>query len=137
MSAHTLAKISNGFCDDTLSCVIRAWDYGHGVRPGKPLLLAPAMNTAMWEHPLTQLQLRTIQGFWNSSQQLPSSLPIKQAARTGAGASLSCKRSKVRIIPPQVKVLACGEVGNGALASVDEILKVCQSFKNTQHVGSL
>ena len=95
------------------------------------------MNTAMWDHPLTQLQLRTIQGFWNSSQQLPSSLPIKQAARTAAGASLSCKRNKVRIISPQVKVLACGEVGNGALASVDEILKVCQSFKNTQHVGSL
>jgi len=29
LSAHTLAKVSNGLCDDTLSCILRAWDYGY------------------------------------------------------------------------------------------------------------
>lgn len=138
LSANTLAKISNGFCDDTLSCVIRAWDYGHGVRPGKPLLLTPAMNTAMWEHPLTQSQLRTIQGFWNRSRQVSSSSPIKQAASSPSPAcntndeEITIKKINiVQIISPQVKKLACGEIGNGALASVDEVLKVCQSYKQT------
>lgn len=110
LSAHTLAKISHGFCDDTVSCVVRAWDFGHGPRPGKPLLLAPAMNTAMWEHPLTQTQLSTIQGFWN-------------AARNSCG-QVGGRANMVRIIEPQVKTLACGEIGNGALASVDDILRV-------------
>jgi phosphopantothenoylcysteine decarboxylase len=50
LSAHSLAKIATGLCDDPLSCVLRAWDLGyHATRPGKPLVLAPAMNTAMWE----------------------------------------------------------------------------------------
>jgi phosphopantothenoylcysteine decarboxylase len=103
LSAHTLAKLSNGLCDDTLSCVVRAWDFGHGERPGKPLILAPAMNTAMWQHPLTRLQLCTIRGFWNTTGKDP--------------------REGVSIICPQVKKLACGEIGNGALASVEDIMK--------------
>jgi len=102
LSAHTLAKLSSGLCDDTLSCVARAWDFGHHVsRKGKPLLLAPAMNTAMWDHPLTRSQLLTIQQFWNS----------KNDAANG-----------VVVINPQVKTLACGEVGDGALASVASIV---------------
>ncbi len=108
LSAHTLAKISNGFCDDTLSCVIRAWDFGHGPRPGKPLLLAPAMNTAMWEHPLTLTQLSTIQSFWNTTRRDPG----HRVDNT----------KMIKIIAPQVKTLACGELGNGALAAVDNIL---------------
>jgi phosphopantothenoylcysteine decarboxylase len=103
LSAHTLAKLSNGLCDDTLSCVVRAWDFGHGARPGKPLILVPAMNTAMWQHPLTRLQLDTIRGFWNTTGKDP--------------------KEGVSIVPPQVKKLACGEIGNGALASVEDIVK--------------
>lgn len=68
LSAHTLAKLANGLCDDTLSCVIRAWDYGRGATAGKSIVIAPAMNTAMSEHPLTQMQLMTMQGFWNAEQ---------------------------------------------------------------------
>ena len=80
LSAHTLAKISNGLCDDTLSCILRAWDYGHRststlkndntsctnkkvTRKRKPIIVAPAMNTAMWEHPLTKQQLEIMKGF--------------------------------------------------------------------------
>ena len=103
LSAHTLAKLSHGLCDDTLSCVARAWDFGHGPRPGKPLILAPAMNTAMYEHPLTLPQLETIQKFWNQ----------KRCPTDPNG---------VVIVPPQEKVLACGEVGMGALAPVDQIV---------------
>ena len=116
LSAHTLAKISQGFCDDTLSCVIRAWDFGHGSRPGKALLLAPAMNTAMWEHPLTQSQLLTMQGFWNSDRGNGRQLKGEDENKNSHDENL------IRIISPQVKTLACGEIGNGALASVDEIL---------------
>ena len=101
LSAHTLAKIANGLCDDTLSCVARAWDFGHGIRQAKPMILAPAMNTAMWEHPLTQPQLQTIQGFSTTTRN---------------------NNNSVTIVEPQVKTLACGETGNGALASVDDIL---------------
>merc|ERR1712127_212192 len=66
LSAHTLAKISNGLCDDPLTNCLRAWDYGHGHRKGKPIIYAPAMNTAMWIHPLTGKQLDTIRSFWCS-----------------------------------------------------------------------
>jgi phosphopantothenoylcysteine decarboxylase len=102
LSAHTLAKISHGLCDDVLSSIVRAWDWGyHATRPPKPILVAPAMNTAMWTHPLTAQQLQTVQSFYNASR-----YPEKG----------------VLLIDPQTKELACGEVGNGALAAVETIL---------------
>jgi phosphopantothenoylcysteine decarboxylase len=98
LSAHTLAKVATGLCDDTLTCVVRAWDLGHvSSRPPKPILLAPAMNTAMWQHPLTQQQLQTIQAFSSSDV--------------------------VKVVAPMVKTLACGEVGVGALAEIDIIVE--------------
>ncbi len=104
LSAHTLAKIANGLCDDTLTCVMRAWNFGHTPsRRTKPLVLAPAMNTGMWDHPLTQLQLKEIQGFCNVDHG---------------------RECLVKIVEPQVKTLACGEVGNGAMASVMDIVNV-------------
>ena len=106
LSAHTLAKLAHGLCDDTLSCVVRAWDFGYGVRPGKPLILAPAMNTAMWLHPLTQLQLATVQSFRKDT---------------------STVQHGINIVSPQVKTLACGEVGDGALAPVDDIIDAVRS----------
>ena len=102
LSAHSLAKLSNGLCDDTLSCVARAWKYD----PAQPMILAPAMNTAMWEHPLTQQQLLTIQNF---------------ASTKGA----------VTVVAPQVKTLACGEIGDGALASVDDIIDAVEIVLET------
>lgn len=86
LSANTLAKVSNGLCDNLLTSVARAWDFS------KPMFVAPAMNTAMWEHPITSRQLAEI-------------------CRWG-----------VRIIPPVSKVLACGDVGNGALAEIETIV---------------
>ncbi|MGH0114718.1 UNVERIFIED_CONTAM: hypothetical protein FKN15_038235 [Acipenser sinensis] len=39
------------------TCVVRAWDLK------RPLLFCPAMNTAMWEHPLTGMQIDILKGF--------------------------------------------------------------------------
>lgn len=39
------------------TCVIRAWDRR------KPLLFCPAMNTAMWEHPITSQQVDQLKAF--------------------------------------------------------------------------
>ncbi|XP_071860336.1 phosphopantothenoylcysteine decarboxylase isoform X2 [Bombus fervidus] len=51
LDANTLGKIASGICDNILTCVARAWD------PAKPLIFCPAMNTKMWEHPVTAPQL--------------------------------------------------------------------------------
>mmetsp|Transcript_1950 Transcript_1950/g.6081 ORF Transcript_1950/g.6081 Transcript_1950/m.6081 type:complete len:313 (-) Transcript_1950:475-1413(-) len=85
LSANTLGKLANGICDNLLTCVARAWDVD------KPLVLAPAMNTHMWDHPLTSKQLAQLVGF---------------------GAT---------VIDPVVKTLACSDTGSGALATVDNI----------------
>lgn len=45
---------ANGMCDNLLTCVARAWDFS------KPMLVAPAMNTCMWDHPITAKQLAVI-----------------------------------------------------------------------------
>ncbi|KAF3308035.1 hypothetical protein TWF173_001969 [Orbilia oligospora] len=45
LSANSLAKIVGGFSDNLLLSVVRAWD------TNKPIAVAPAMNTLMWEHP--------------------------------------------------------------------------------------
>jgi 3-polyprenyl-4-hydroxybenzoate decarboxylase len=86
-SANTLAKVANGFADNLLTSVIRAWD------PIKPLIIAPAMNTQMWESPITNKHLSSFR-------------------------SLSDNNS---IVQPQHKMLACGTEGYGALADVGEI----------------
>ena len=43
--------VGRAFPSSSQTCVIRAWDLS------KPLLFCPAMNTAMWEHPLTTQQV--------------------------------------------------------------------------------
>ena len=55
LSANTLAKISHGIADNLVTSVMRAWDFS------KPCLIAPAMNTMMWDHPVTSQQLEILQ----------------------------------------------------------------------------
>jgi phosphopantothenoylcysteine decarboxylase len=88
LSANSLAKIANGLCDNLLTCVVRAWDFR------KPLLVAPAMNTYMWESPFTEQHL-------------------------GA-----CRKLGVKVIAPVEKRLACGDVGNGGMAAPDVVADV-------------
>ena len=50
LSANTLGKIANGLADNLLTCVVRAWNY-----KTKPMIVAPAMNTQMFENPITDI----------------------------------------------------------------------------------
>ena len=54
MSANTLAKVSNGICDNLLTSIVRAWDHA------RPLILAPAMNTLMWGQPVDAEAARSV-----------------------------------------------------------------------------
>ncbi|KAK9393906.1 phosphopantothenoylcysteine decarboxylase [Crotalus adamanteus] len=87
LDANTLAKIANGICDNLLTCVIRAWDVS------KPLLFCPAMNTLMWEHPITAQQVGQLKEFGYIE------------------------------IPCIVKKLVCGDKGRGAMANISSIVE--------------
>lgn len=54
LSANTLGKISNGICDNLLTCVTQAWDFT------KPVVIAPSMNTCMFVNPTTQKNIKTL-----------------------------------------------------------------------------
>ena len=56
--------MANGLSDNLLTCIFRAWPYAK--QDGKwnitkPVLVAPAMNTDMYEHPITERQLGILQ----------------------------------------------------------------------------
>ena len=53
---NTLAKISNGLCDNLLTNTARAWDFS------KPFVIAPAANTFMWESHITKKQIELFKG---------------------------------------------------------------------------
>lgn len=89
LTANTLAKIANGLADNLLTCIVRAWD------TGKPIVVAPAMNTKMWVHPVTSEHLQKLKGWF----------PFK-------------------VVSPISKKLACGDTGIGALANLDDIVSV-------------
>ena len=92
-SANTLAKLANGLCDNLLTSVARAWDFK------KRLVIAPAMNTYMWEHPITQEHLAKL------------------------------KEWGALIVKPQSKMLACKTEGMGAMADISDIVKAIQFKK--------
>ncbi|MEE2615205.1 MAG: flavoprotein [Verrucomicrobiota bacterium] len=48
VTANTIAKLACGIADDALSCTALA------LNPDTPILVAPAMNGKMWNHPATQ-----------------------------------------------------------------------------------
>ncbi|WP_025885970.1 bifunctional phosphopantothenoylcysteine decarboxylase/phosphopantothenate--cysteine ligase CoaBC [Asaia prunellae] len=51
-TANLLARMANGFADDLATTLLLATD--------KPVMIAPAMNVRMWQHPATQENLRTL-----------------------------------------------------------------------------
>jgi len=114
LDANTLAKFSAGICDNCLTCVWRAWDQN------RPVMLAPAMNTMMWEHRLTCRHLRAIAedaGISELKWELDADALIAEINRRGR---------HLHIIPPIRKGLACGDVGIGAMAEVDAIIAAVQ-----------
>lgn len=109
LTANTLAKMANGIADNLTSCICRAWpapkytQFGSLTNPlgklgkcvgGKPIVIAPAMNTDMWGHPHTNDALKTLWGFY--------------------GGNLS-------LVRPVEKKLACGVTGIGAMADIKDI----------------
>jgi phosphopantothenoylcysteine decarboxylase len=108
LDANTLAKLANGLADNCLTCVWRAWD------PARPVVLAPAMNTLMWEHLLTARHLRQLAA--------DAGAPVGALAPDEVIAEINRGGSRLRVVPPQSKLLACGDVGMGALASLNQII---------------
>ena len=95
-SANIIAKMAGGFADDLASAVLLA--------SNKRVLLAPAMNSFMWNNPATQRNIKQLQA------------------------------DGVQIIEPASGVLACGEVGIGKLADVETIFQTILSSLTTYHL---
>ena len=86
-TANTINRLAAGLADDLTGSLFLAWEHGK-----RPWLIAPAMNTFMWQHPATQASVKALTG-WG-----------------------------VRVIDPAAGLLACGENGPGRLADPDQIL---------------
>jgi phosphopantothenoylcysteine decarboxylase len=114
LDANTLAKLACGLADNCLSCVCRAWD------PARPIVLAPAMNTLMWEHPLTLRHLRQLGDYAGCS-------PAGQSSEEVI-AWINQHGPHLRIVAPESRRLACGDVGMGALARLESILEVVEEM---------
>ncbi|MDX2038959.1 MAG: flavoprotein [Isosphaeraceae bacterium] len=110
LDAHTLAKFAYGFADNFLSCIYRAWDFR------RPVVLAPAMNTRMWDSPVTRRQFATLLADHAISEP-PGRWTLDEVA-----AVFATHAPGLVVIPPIEKRLACGDVGIGAMAEVDAIV---------------
>ena len=116
MSANLLAKITNGICDNLITNVVRAWDTQgtfdvDGQRRKKRILVAPAMNTYMWTHPLTTRQIRILEEDWG----------VKE------GEDTSDELRWFEVLRPQEKRLACDDVGVGGMKEWEEIVHIIKT----------
>jgi phosphopantothenoylcysteine decarboxylase len=116
LDANTLAKFALGLSDNCLSCVYRAWDFA------KPVILAPAMNTFMWDSPVTLRHLRQLLAD-RSGETAPSIASLDVAPEAFARAAPG-----IVLIPPQAKRLACGDIGKGAMAEVTAIAEAVRQW---------
>lgn len=87
LTASTLARLAIGLAEEALSTVWLA------IPRGVPCVVCPAMNTAMWEHPAVERNLRWLE-----------------------------ELGRYEIVAPATKRLACGDVGVGGLADLADIL---------------
>ncbi len=115
LDANTLAKLAAGLADNCLTCVWRAWD------PSRPIVLAPAMNTLMWDHPLTRRHLRQI-GSDAGSDFIPDTTDLDDVLMM-----INHTAPRLRVVPPISKRLACGDVGVGAMADLGDILAAVET----------
>ena len=83
-TANIIAKFANGVADDFLSSTYLACS--------APVLIAPAMNTTMWEHPATQRNLERL------------------------------RADGVHIMQPDAGEMACGTIGPGRLSEPEHIV---------------
>jgi phosphopantothenoylcysteine decarboxylase len=116
LDANTLAKLACGLSDNCLTCVWRAWDRE------RPIVLAPAMNTLMWEHPLTRRHL----GQLAEDAGVEAVRPAGDLTKRVEWLNANCPRLK--IIAPISKTLACEDVGVGALAERADIIAATEKL---------
>ncbi len=84
-SANVIGKIANGIADDMLTTTVMATK--------AQVLIAPAMNTNMYENPIVQKNIQTLKSFG------------------------------YKFIEPESGRLACGDIGTGKLANPDIIVE--------------
>lgn len=100
LSANSLAKITNGLSDNLLTSIIRSWGPSISSNPNsnvkKPILVAPAMNTFMYTHPITAKQLT----------------------------QLASAEFGIEVLKPVEKVLVCGDIGMGGMREWLDIVDI-------------
>jgi phosphopantothenoylcysteine decarboxylase / phosphopantothenate---cysteine ligase len=92
-TADLVAKMAHGLADDLASTALLATD--------KPVLIAPAMNPVMWEHPATRRNIAEVQA------------------------------DGVRLIGPNPGDMACGETGLGRMAEPEQIVQAIEDLLAT------
>ena len=90
-TANFLAKAAAGIADDMLTTVLTAFI-------NKPVIVCPAMNTMMYDNPVTQRNIQTL------------------------------KDLGFTFVEPREAMLACGDLGKGALAANEIILSAVYEF---------
>jgi phosphopantothenoylcysteine decarboxylase len=120
LSANELAKITQGWSDNLLLSVVRAWDTTGLIDPvrnipgiiwpqdkdgisKKRILVAPSMNTAMWFQPITTKQVQILDEEWG--------------VKNGGW---------FEVLQPMEKELACGDIGGGAMKDWREIVDIIE-----------
>lgn len=88
-SANFIGKVASGVADDMLTTTVMA--------TRAPLLIAPAMNSNMYENPVTQRNMQTLKTLL-----------------------------RVQFIEPKVGLLACNDVGKGHIADDETILEAVE-----------
>lgn len=88
-TADLLARMAAGLADDLATTLLLATD--------KPVLVAPAMNVRMWQHPATRRNIATL---------------------TADG---------ITVLPPDEGPMACGEFGPGRLPEPEAILAAIEA----------
>ncbi len=101
-TANTLAKLANGVADDFITSTYLA--------SKAPVLVAPAMNTVMWEHPATRRNIAKL------------------------------KADGVTVIEPDAGEMACGTIGPGRLSAPERIvsaaLELLEGRENHQSISA-
>ena len=93
-TANTISKLAQGTTDDLASTVVLASD--------KDIILAPAMNVRMWEHPTTKANIKKLKEFG------------------------------YKLIGPEVGDMACGEYGEGKMSDPSVIAEEVDKYFLTQ-----
>ncbi len=102
LSANTLSDFAFGKASHLITSMFLAWD------TTKPILLFPAMNTKMLNHPFTSESIKKLK-----------SLPWVFVGDTGSG------------------LLACGDEGSGKLQEIETIFALSESFSLQNNTKTL